>query len=41
MTQFSAAELQEQIGQQFVEGINPYVEQLVGTKRTLRGRLVR
>ncbi|EGZ12360.1 hypothetical protein PHYSODRAFT_361523 [Phytophthora sojae] len=30
VTQFSAAELQEQIGQQFVEGINPYVEQLVG-----------
>jgi hypothetical protein len=26
VTQFSAAELQEQIGQQFVEGINPYVE---------------
>ncbi|KAE9359558.1 hypothetical protein PF008_g2192 [Phytophthora fragariae] len=30
VTQFSAAELQEQIGQQFVEGINPYVEQHVG-----------
>ncbi|POM62423.1 AGC protein Kinase [Phytophthora palmivora] len=27
VTQFSAAELQEQIGEQFVEGINPYVEQ--------------
>ncbi|GMF44175.1 unnamed protein product [Phytophthora fragariaefolia] len=30
VTQFSAAELQEQLGQQFVEGINPYVEQHVG-----------
>ncbi|KAK1930724.1 hypothetical protein P3T76_013681 [Phytophthora citrophthora] len=30
VTQFSAAELQEQIGQQFVEGINPYVEQHQG-----------
>ncbi|KAG3239255.1 hypothetical protein PI124_g15817 [Phytophthora idaei] len=30
VTQFSAAELQDQIGQQFVEGINPYVEQHTG-----------
>ncbi|KAL4129245.1 hypothetical protein PRIC2_005255 [Phytophthora ramorum] len=30
VTQFSAAELQEQLGQQFVEGINPYVEQHIG-----------
>ncbi|KAG7383061.1 hypothetical protein PHYPSEUDO_004045 [Phytophthora pseudosyringae] len=30
VTQFSAAELQEQIGQQFVDGINPYVEQHMG-----------
>ncbi|KAG1701789.1 hypothetical protein DVH05_028567 [Phytophthora capsici] len=30
VTQLSAAELQEQIGEQFVEGINPYVEQHLG-----------
>ncbi|ETM03470.1 AGC protein kinase [Phytophthora nicotianae] len=30
VAQFSVAELQDQIGQQFVEGINPYVEQHMG-----------
>ena len=28
MSQFSLVELQEQLGQRFVEGMNPYVEQL-------------
>lgn len=30
--QFSAAELQDQIGQEFVQGINPYVEQHIGNE---------